>query len=692
MKQHHIYLILFIFWLAGSSISQLWAKKTFKNPYVLVQNYTINDYHASCQNWDVYVSEHGVLYVANNSGLLEFDGNTWHLYQTDDQESLFQIGMRNDTLFSRGERTNGFWRYNKEMIMKYTPVSGTLPDSIFRDFRMLAPFSIPEEIEKAQPQLYAGTSVYKFVTTDEGLFITDSIGNLLHHLSMNNSLQDNIIHDICVQDVDQIWLALDNGIAQVNINPPVSRLGKRSQIGKLEQVESDEDYLYIKTNLGYFRKELGTQYSFTSIPQEEAEKYLRKQPDIITQPAENLFYEPASIGYFNKAKYIYPVPENMYWLVKGNEAALFQNEFNTTTQKCRILFDNYQMNLTTRSPHFFLLNDSMYVVSAMQGALLVDIRQIMTQNMQLTMPTFHSIRYSDSQGMHYLVPDASMITLPHRFQEVNLFVSTTVFTPNHQFSYLLEGISTDWSEWQKEGKISFSQLPEGTYTLRIRKYVTKGTFPEITLQIKVLPAWYNTIWAYCIYVILLWIIIQSVLHYQLRRLKREEQAQKIREEELEQQRVEQMKNQMLETELQNKNNELTLQTSALARRNKAIQTFLDELNQQKETLGDRYPNNIYNKLRTLMEEALNDQEDWLLFDSYFNSAHQNFINRLQQKYPDLTPGDLRICCLLRMNLSTKEIASLLNISVRAVELRRYRLRKRLELNNDTNLVDFLLKL
>ena len=123
-----------------------------------------------------------------------------------------------------------------------------------------------------------------------------------------------------------------------------------------------------------------------------------------------------------------------------------------------------------------------------------------------------------------------------------------------------------------------------------------------------------------------------------------------------------------------------------------VQPLLDELNQQKETLGDRYPNKLYNKLRTLMEEALNDQEDWLLFDSYFNSAHQNFINRLQQKYPDLTPGDLRICCLLRMNLSTKEIASLLNISVRAVELRRYRLRKRLELNNDTNLVDFLLKL
>ena len=67
------------------------------------------------------------------------------------------------------------------------------------------------------------------------------------------------------------------------------------------------------------------------------------------------------------------------------------------------------------------------------------------------------------------------------------------------------------------------------------------------------------------------------------------------------------------------------------------------------------------------------------------------MDRLRQQYADLTTGDLRICCLLRMNLSTKEIASLLNVSIRAIEVRRYRLRKRMNLDNDTNLVDFLLK-
>ena len=92
-----------------------------------------------------------------------------------------------------------------------------------------------------------------------------------------------------------------------------------------------------------------------------------------------------------------------------------------------------------------------------------------------------------------------------------------------------------------------------------------------------------------------------------------------------------------------------------------------------------------------MEDALNDQADWLQFETYFNSAHHDFMDRLRQQYADLTTGDLRICCLLRMNLSTKEIASLLNVSIRAIEVRRYRLRKRMNLDNDTNLVDFLLK-
>ena len=290
------------------------------------------------------------------------------------------------------------------------------------------------------------------------------------------------------------------------------------------------------------------------------------------------------------------------------------------------------------------------------------------------MPSFSQLNYVDKDGIHQLEPDTNRISLPHNFQELNIFVETTIFTPNHQFSYKLEGVSAGWSKWQNNGKISFLQLPEGTYELKIRKYVTKGPFPEISMIIEVRPPWYNNIWAYIVYIFILWFIIKSALRYHLRNLNKEEIAQKEKERQEEEHKLEQIKNEMLEKELQNKNNELTLQTSALVKRNQATQAILDEFEKQKELLGDRYPNKMYNKLHALMEDALENQADWL-----------------KTRFPDITTGDLRVCCLLKMNLSTKEIASLMNVSVRAIELRRYRLRKRLELDNETNLVDFLMK-
>ena len=143
-------------------------------------------------------------------------------------------------------------------------------------------------------------------------------------------------------------------------------------------------------------------------------------------------------------------------------------------------------------------------------------------------------------------------------------------------------------------------------------------------------------------------------------------------------------------ELENKRNELVKQAFILTRKSRIIRTLLEELERQKSVLGDRYPPNLYTRLHSLMEKGLSEPDDRIAFEAYFNSAHQRFIERFRRQYTDVTTGDLRICCLLRMNLSTKEIASILHVSVRAIELRRYRLRKRIGLDSDTNLVDFLM--
>lgn len=678
--------------MIGISLISQTMKADSGRLFALVRNFTIDDYKASCQNWDIAVSSRGAVFVANNSGLLEFDGNTWYHYHTPTNDVMLRVDMRGDTIYTQGEESLGYWSYTAERILTYQESKRMFPEAIFEPMALPDSILFPPQVEEATPTAYAQTSTWQLVGTEQGLFILDKAGNIQQHLSMTNQLQDNFVHAICVQDDTRIWLALDNGVAQIDLNPPVSMLSRRSKVGKLQNAGLHENRLYIQTNMGYFKRQLNINQSFVPATADEANAYLSAQPPKVLTSPEGLFSNLEALQNFREPDAIYPTRNNLYWLVKGNEAGLFLEEEEQTSLRCRILFDNFNTHLTTRGPHFFTLNDSLYLVSAMQGVLLVNVNQLTVGTFQINMPRVRRIEYKDWNGVHYLPVDTPSVELPHRFEEVNIYVGTTVFTPSHQLSYWLEGVSTDWSAWQSSGKISFSQLPEGKYTLRIRRYVTQGNFPEITLQLKVAPAWYGTIWAYIAYVLLAWLAIHLILRFNLRRLKREEQERKRKAEQQAARHQEILQNQQLKDELQRKNNELILQTSALVRRNQAIQSFLVELEAQKEVLGDRYPQKLYKKLHQLMEEAIRSQEDWSLFESYFQHAHQHFLERLQERYPDLTPGDLRICCLLRMNLSTKELASLLNISVRSVELRRYRLRKRLGLDGDMNLVDFLMKL
>jgi len=92
--------------------------------------------------------------------------------------------------------------------------------------------------------------------------------------------------------------------------------------------------------------------------------------------------------------------------------------------------------------------------------------------------------------------------------------------------------------------------------------------------------------------------------------------------------------------------------------------------------------------------TLNDderlEEEWENFSIHFDKVHSNFLQRLKGEYKQLSPKDQKLAAYLRMNLTTKEIAPLLNISVRGVEISRYRLRKKLALNSDTNLTEWMM--
>jgi DNA-binding CsgD family transcriptional regulator len=97
-------------------------------------------------------------------------------------------------------------------------------------------------------------------------------------------------------------------------------------------------------------------------------------------------------------------------------------------------------------------------------------------------------------------------------------------------------------------------------------------------------------------------------------------------------------------------------------------------------------------LKKRIDKEIDNQNQNQIFESYFEEVHADFFERLKDKFPHLSPKDLRLCAYIRMNMSTKEIATLLNISDRGVEISRYRLRKKLELSREVNLSTFLLNL
>jgi DNA-binding CsgD family transcriptional regulator len=91
----------------------------------------------------------------------------------------------------------------------------------------------------------------------------------------------------------------------------------------------------------------------------------------------------------------------------------------------------------------------------------------------------------------------------------------------------------------------------------------------------------------------------------------------------------------------------------------------------------------------VLDSELDNPHEWEQFAVHFDSVHTNYLKRLKEHFPDLSTTELKLAAYLKLNLTSKEIAQLMNISIRGVETSRYRLRKKLALDNKINLYDFL---
>ena len=146
----------------------------------------------------------------------------------------------------------------------------------------------------------------------------------------------------------------------------------------------------------------------------------------------------------------------------------------------------------------------------------------------------------------------------------------------------------------------------------------------------------------------------------------------------------------LRQEVAYKSKELAGSTMSIIRKNEILTRLRSEICAQKEALGTHYPDKYYSRVLKMIDDNISSDSDWEIFRTNFDRIHENFFRNLMERYPSLTQSDLRLCAFLRLNMSTKDIANMLNISLKGVEAARYRLRKKLRLGSGISLGEFLI--
>jgi ligand-binding sensor domain-containing protein/DNA-binding CsgD family transcriptional regulator len=272
------------------------------------------------------------------------------------------------------------------------------------------------------------------------------------------------------------------------------------------------------------------------------------------------------------------------------------------------------------------------------------------------------------------------------------------------FSYRLIGFDSNWSNWDGINFKEYTNLRENNYTFQVKSTNAFGAESEIkSLHFTIKPPFIRSQIAYILYSIILLLIISGNIYYGRKRILKARQREKLKHEKrlaqrelifkeqtaLSEKEIIHLRNESLMNEMKFKNKELANATLHLIQKNKTLSYLKDDLSKLLRTLPSNEKQNVSNLLKKINKD-LQNEKSWELFNSYFDEVHQDFITRLKGKYDNLTPKELRLCAYLRMNISTKEIAPLMNISFRGVEISRYRLRKKLKLDHDTNLTDYIM--
>ena len=258
-----------------------------------------------------------------------------------------------------------------------------------------------------------------------------------------------------------------------------------------------------------------------------------------------------------------------------------------------------------------------------------------------------------------------------------------------KYSYKLTPLDKSWSQWSSNNSKGYDHLPYGNYIFEVKAsniYGEESISSKLDFTFK--APWYASKSAKICYFslgLLAFILIPIIQSKRYTTVAEEiEKELKIKEEE-----IDKLNSEKLKSELKLKNEQLTSITMQLLKNKEFILNIQDKI---ESTLKEGNSKIQLQRLIKTIDSEVSKNDNWDEFAYHFDQVHGNYLEYLSNNNIRLSPREIKLAAFLRMNMSSKEISKLLNITTRGVELARYRLRKKLSLSREQNLVEFLISL
>lgn len=389
---------------------------------------------------------------------------------------------------------------------------------------------------------------------------------------------------------------------------------------------------------------------------------------------------------------------NKMWLFTKSYIYYFTSgNFNAQLKRHKIPIPTVITNPMVGYENISPISNNRYLVGKTDGYFIINLNdfKVKSHRVLITAVTTTPSENKNSEknlsitAEGEIAHDENNIVFTYTVPQYNRFIDV-------EYQYILEGFQSNWSEWTSKTNVAFKNLEAGEYTFKVRAKVANGT-PENVAEyhFTVLKPWYATNLALVIYLIL-FVVLAFKINKFYQDYYRKQQEKLIEENnrlleiaalENEKQLM-QLRNEQLSQDVDAKNRELAVSTLSLIKKDELLAIIKEDLKKTAESTDGKSLKSVISTINT----TISKDESWNTFREAFDSVDKDFLKKIKQAHPSLTPSDLKLCAYLRLNLSSKEIAPMLNISIRSVEIKRYRLRKKLNLFHDDGLVNYILSI